>query len=230
MARILVKSGMAPADVHRSKTSHWAGSFWSWCLSWSWSCKARPAMPAAKPWCRSSWTCRSSEKDHGNHRLQGEHVPKRTKQQYLCASSFFFISAKWATVSAWILVETEQKHVSFARLACLYVLVCVVVLQNENFEGEYGRRPWVNSNSLSKEKNFLRSLNLLRETWERSTSFGRMSLSTSLRFGCLFPVSCPPKGATPWRRRTPILLKVRPDDSPHTTCTCEDSAVMCWNT
>ena len=53
-----------------------------------------------------------------------------------------------------------RKQVSFARLACLYVLVCVVVLQNENFEGKNRRRPWVNSNSFSKEKNHLCSLGL----------------------------------------------------------------------
>ena len=47
---------------------------------------------------------------------------------------------------------------SFARLVCLYVLVCVVVLQNANFEGKNQRRPSVNSKSFSNEKNFLRSL------------------------------------------------------------------------
>ena len=35
----------------------------------------------------------------------------------------------------------KKKHVSFARLACLYVLACVVVLQNDNFEGKNRRRP-----------------------------------------------------------------------------------------
>ena len=53
-----------------------------------------------------------------------------------------------------------KKQVSFARLACLYVLVCVVVLQTENFEGKNRSRPWVNRNSFSEEKNFLRSLGL----------------------------------------------------------------------
>ena len=78
----------------------------------------------------------------------------------------------------------KKKQVSFARLACLYVLVCV--LQNENLEGEHRRRPWVNSNSFSNEKNFLRSLNLLRETWKRSTFLGRMSLSCKARMIVLF--------------------------------------------
>ena len=55
----------------------------------------------------------------------------------------------------------KEKQVSFARLACLYVLLCVVVLQNENFEGDHRRRPSVNRNSFSNEKNFLRSLGLL---------------------------------------------------------------------
>ena len=55
----------------------------------------------------------------------------------------------------------EKEHVSFARLACLYVLVCVVVLQNENFEGKNRRRPSVNRNSFSNQKNFLRALGLL---------------------------------------------------------------------
>ena len=118
--------------------------------------------------------CRSSENILCH--LKGENVPKST-EQFLCASRFFFMSAKWAKVSAWSLVETEQKHVSFARLACLYVLVCVVVLQNENFEGKNRRRPSVNSNSFWTVKSFLRSLNLLRETCKRSTYLGRMPLS-----------------------------------------------------
>ena len=53
-----------------------------------------------------------------------------------------------------------KKQVSFARLACLYVLVCVVVLQTENFEGKNRSRPWVNRNSFSQEKNHLSSLGL----------------------------------------------------------------------
>ena len=64
----------------------------------------------------------------------------------MCASSFFFISAKLARVSAWSLVE--KKQVSFARLACLYVIVCVVVFQNANFEGKNRRRPWVEQQHL----------------------------------------------------------------------------------
>ena len=46
-------------------------------------------------------------------------------------------------------------------MACLFVLVCVVVFQNEIFEGEDRRRPSVNRNSFSHEKNFVRSLGLL---------------------------------------------------------------------
>ena len=77
----------------------------------------------------------------------------------MCASSFFFISAKLARVSAWSLVEKKQG--SFARMACLYVIVCVVVFQNANFEGQNRRRPSVNSKSVSHKKSFLRSLGLL---------------------------------------------------------------------
>ena len=101
--------------------------------SWSWSCKARPAVSLLK-WRLS--LCRSSE--NILYHLKGENVPKST-EQFLCASSFFFISEKWTKVSAWSLVE--KKHVSFARLACLCVLACVVVLQNDNFEGKNRRRP-----------------------------------------------------------------------------------------
>ena len=39
--------------------------------------------------------------------------------------------------------------------------MCVVVLQNENFEGKNRRRPSVNRNSFSNQKNFLRALGLL---------------------------------------------------------------------
>ena len=53
-----------------------------------------------------------------------------------------------------------KKQVSFVRMACLFVLVSVS-FQNEIFEGEHRRRPSVNRNSFSKEKNFLRSLGLL---------------------------------------------------------------------
>ena len=104
----------------------------------------------------------------------------------------------------------------------MFVCPCVCVLQNENLEGEHRRRPWVNSNSFSHEKNFLRSLNLLRETWKRSTFLGRMSLSCKARMIVLFQDL---EHATS-----------RTDDSqlsffsPHTTCTCEDSTVICWNT
>ena len=56
-----------------------------------------------------------------------------------------------------------KEQASLARLACLYVLVCVcvAVLQNENFEGEHRSRPWVNRNSFSHETNFVFSLGLL---------------------------------------------------------------------
>ena len=67
--------------------------------------------------------CRSQETIL--YHLKGENV--------LCASSFFFISAKWANVSAWSLVEKNQ----------------------------YRIRPWVNRNSFSHEKNFVFSLGLL---------------------------------------------------------------------
>ena len=84
----------------------------------------------------------------------------RVLNSFCVPAVFFFISAKWTKVSARSLVE--KKHVSFARLACLYVLVCVVVLQNETFEGKNRRRPSAgNSNRFSKEKDFLRSLGLL---------------------------------------------------------------------
>ena len=39
--------------------------------------------------------------------------------------------------------------------------MCVVVLQNENFEGKNRRRPSVNRNSFSNQKNFLCALGLL---------------------------------------------------------------------
>ena len=54
-----------------------------------------------------------------------------------------------------------KKTGSFARMACLYVIVCVVVFQNANFEGQNRRRPSVNSKSVSHKKSFLRSLGLL---------------------------------------------------------------------
>ena len=53
-----------------------------------------------------------------------------------------------------------KKQVSFARLACLYVLMCVVVLQTENLEGKNRSRPWVNRNSFSQGKKHLCSLGL----------------------------------------------------------------------
>ena len=54
-----------------------------------------------------------------------------------------------------------KKTGEFARMACLYVIVCVVVFQNANFEGQNRRRPSVNSKSVSHKKSFLRSLGLL---------------------------------------------------------------------
>ena len=89
---------------------------------------------------------------------------------------FFFISTKWAK-AAWSLVETKQ--VSFARLACLYVLVCVVALQNENFEGKNRRRPWVNRNSFFRRR---RTNFVLWTFWERHGK------DPHLWEGCLFPV------------------------------------------
>ena len=46
----------------------------------------------------------------------------------------------------------KQNQVSFARLACLHVLVCVVALQNENLEGKNRRMPWVNRNSFFRRR------------------------------------------------------------------------------
>ena len=67
------------------------------------------------------------------------------------------------------------------------------------------------SNNFSNEKNFLRSLNLLRETWKRSTLLGRMSFSCQ----ALDLFQKGPKGATSRRMRPPILLNSRhhSDDS-----------------
>ena len=93
------------------------------------------------------------------YHLKGEHVPKST-ETFTCAGSFFFISAKWANVSVCCLVEKETCE--FCQVG-LFVCPCVyvVVLQHENFKNYNRRRPWVNSNRFSKEKNFLRSLGLL---------------------------------------------------------------------
>ena len=60
-------------------------------------------------------------------------------------------------VSAWSLVE-KNRWVLSGWLVCLSLCVS---FQNEIFEGEHRRRPSVNRNSFSKEKNFLRSLGLL---------------------------------------------------------------------
>ena len=102
--------------------------------------------------------CRSSESILCH--LKGENVPKST-EQFPCASSFFFISAKWAKVSAWSLVEKETHGVLPGWLVSMSLFVCVVVLQKENFEGKNQRRPWVNNNSFSNQKKFLRSPGLL---------------------------------------------------------------------
>ena len=136
---------------------------------------------------------------------QGWTCPQEYWTVSMCQQFLSSFQRKWARVLAWSLVE--KKHV----LACLYVLVCVVVLQNENFEGKNLRRPWVNSNNFSNEKNFLRSLNFLRETWKRSTLLGRMSLSCQ----ALDLFQKGPKGATSRRMRAPILLNSRhhSDDS-----------------
>ena len=161
--------------------------------------------------------CSSSE--NILYHLKGENVPKST-EQFLFASSFFFISAKWTKVSAWSFVEKE--HVSFARLACLYVFVCVVVLQNEKIECEHRRRPSVNSNSFSNEKNFLRSLNLSRETWKRFTFLGRMSLSCKARMIFCFRNDVVFRNFFR-RMRVPILLKssYHSDDSQLSGFECE---------
>ena len=134
------KSGMA-TNLHSSKT-YWAGYFWFWFPHHDHDlvrlCQLNLLLVGNESqlltWRLSLY--RSSE--NILYHLKGEHVPKST-EQFLCASCFFFISSKWTKVSAWSFVEKE--HVSFARLACLYVLVCVVVLPNENFECEHRRRP-----------------------------------------------------------------------------------------
>ena len=60
-------------------------------------------------------------------------------------------------VSAWSLVE-KNRWVLSGWLVCLSLCVS---FQNEIFEGEHRRRPSVNRNSFSHEKNFVFSLGLL---------------------------------------------------------------------
>ena len=141
--------------LHVPHQKNWAGSFCFWCPYHDHDLVRLGQLGLLDnesqllKWRLS--LCRSSE----NILYQkGEHVPKST-EQFLCASSFFISKA-----SAWSLVE--RRHMEFCQVG-LFVCpcVCVVLLQNENFEGKDRRRPWVNRNSLSNEKNFLRSLGLL---------------------------------------------------------------------
>ena len=100
--------------------------------------------------------------------------PRVLNSFYVPAVSFF-ISAKMG--KSFSLKPCWKKHASFARMVCLYVLVCVVVFQNENFEGEHRRRRtrWTGTA-------FWTSKNFLCEPFERDMEeihifrFGRMSL------------------------------------------------------
>ena len=105
---------------------------------------------------------------------QGWICPQEYWTVSMCQQFLSSFQRKWARVLAWSLIE--KKHVSFARLACLYVLVCVVLLQNENFEGEHRRRRtrWTGTA-------FWTSKNFRCEPFERDMEeihifrFGRMS-------------------------------------------------------